>query len=164
MSTLTDVLTKQLGAIRDAGTYKNERVIVSPQAATIGVAGSASEVLNFCANNYLGLANHPEIVRAAKEALETHGYGLSSVRYAGVCVSAVSAWMCSVPPSLLLSVVCCRHFRRVLARCMWDSVRGCVSLRMAAGGCRCERVLPRLSSQLHLWHAGHPQASGEGHR
>ncbi len=55
-------------------------MITSPQSSKVSVSGSASGVLNFCANNYLGLANHPELVEAAKHALDTHGYGLSSVR------------------------------------------------------------------------------------
>ncbi len=79
-SSLVDVLSKQLTAIADAGTYKRERVITSPQTASINVSTSSTPVLNFCANNYLGLANHPELVTAAKDALDTHGYGLSSVR------------------------------------------------------------------------------------
>lgn len=80
LSTLTDVASAQLAAIKAAGTFKTERIITSPQTASISVAGRAEPVLNFCANNYLGLSNHPEIVAAAKEALDTHGFGLSSVR------------------------------------------------------------------------------------
>jgi glycine C-acetyltransferase len=73
-------LQKELADIREAGLYKNERVIVSPQGAEIKVKGGA-EVLNFCANNYLGLSNNPQLIAAAKEALDSHGYGLSSVRF-----------------------------------------------------------------------------------
>jgi len=73
-------LQKELTDIREAGLYKNERVIVSPQGAEIKV-NSGAEVLNFCANNYLGLSNNPQLIAAAKEALDTHGYGLSSVRF-----------------------------------------------------------------------------------
>jgi len=73
-------LQKELAAIREAGLYKNERVIVSPQGADIKVS-TGQEVLNFCANNYLGLSNNPKLVKAAKEALDTHGYGMSSVRF-----------------------------------------------------------------------------------
>ena len=69
-----------LDAIRDAGTWKKERVILSAQDATIRVA-SGQEVLNFCANNYLGLADHPELIAAAKGALDSHGLGLASVRF-----------------------------------------------------------------------------------
>jgi len=72
-------LRMALQEIRDAGLYKDERVLESPQGASIAVQGR--EVLNFCANNYLGLANHPAIVAAARHALDTHGYGLSSVRF-----------------------------------------------------------------------------------
>jgi glycine C-acetyltransferase len=74
-------LQAELTAIRDAGTYKNERVIVSPQDSSIRVAGGTDDVLNFCANNYLGLADHPALVEAAKRALDTHGFGMASVRF-----------------------------------------------------------------------------------
>ena len=73
-------LQNELQSIRDAGLYKNERVIISPQGAVIRLA-SGQEVLNFCANNYLGLSNHPELIQAASEALQSHGYGMSSVRF-----------------------------------------------------------------------------------
>ncbi len=73
-------LEGELQAIKDAGLYKNERVITSPQRADITVAGG-QQVLNFCANNYLGLANNPQLIMAAKEALDTHGYGMASVRF-----------------------------------------------------------------------------------
>ena len=66
--------------IRSAGLYKSERVIVGPQQANVSVAGGNS-VLNFCANNYLGLANHPAVVEAAQQALQNWGYGLASVRF-----------------------------------------------------------------------------------
>ncbi len=74
------VLTTALDAIREAGTWKKERVIVSPQDSTIRVA-SGQAVLNFCANNDLGLADHPELVDAAKAALDSHGLGMASVRF-----------------------------------------------------------------------------------
>ena len=74
-------LTKELQEIKDAGLYKNERIITSPQRADIEVEGSPKEVLNFCANNYLGLADDPDLIKAAKEAMDTHGYGMSSVRF-----------------------------------------------------------------------------------
>ena len=70
----------ELESIRDQGLYKTERVITSPQSATIRTEGSG-EVLNFCANNYLGLADHPDIIAAAKQALDTRGFGLASVRF-----------------------------------------------------------------------------------
>ena len=73
-------LETELQSIKDAGLYKNERVITSPQKADITVAGG-QQVLNFCANNYLGLANNPQLIEAAKEALDTHGYGMASVRF-----------------------------------------------------------------------------------
>jgi len=75
-----DHLSKEIKDIREAGLYKNERIIVSPQKAEIKL-DSGQEVLNFCANNYLGLSNHPKLIKAANEALESHGYGMSSVRF-----------------------------------------------------------------------------------
>lgn len=75
-----EFLQKELTDIKDAGLYKEERVIVSPQGAEIEV-NSGQKVLNFCANNYLGLSNNPQLIAAAKEALDTHGYGMSSVRF-----------------------------------------------------------------------------------
>jgi glycine C-acetyltransferase len=73
-------LNSELFAIQSAGLYKAERMIVSPQGALIRIS-NGKEVLNFCANNYLGLSNHPALKAAAAEALETHGYGMSSVRF-----------------------------------------------------------------------------------
>jgi len=75
-----DELSKELSDIREAGLYKHERVIVTPQGAKISVK-DGGEVLNFCANNYLGLSSHPGIIEAAKRALDAHGYGMSSVRF-----------------------------------------------------------------------------------
>ena len=77
---LKDHLTAQLAGIRAAGTYKAERVITSPQNAHIEVAGGP-RVLNMCANNYLGLAEHPDVIAAAHAALDRWGYGLASVRF-----------------------------------------------------------------------------------
>ena len=74
------VLVKELEGIKEAGLFKNERIITSPQAAEITIAGG-KEVLNFCANNYLGLSSHPKVIEAAKAAIDTHGFGLSSVRF-----------------------------------------------------------------------------------
>jgi glycine C-acetyltransferase len=79
-STLREVLTKELENIRAAGLYKREREITSPQGSDITVAGRGA-VVNFCANNYLGLANHPEIVAAAHEGLAQYGMGMASVRF-----------------------------------------------------------------------------------
>jgi glycine C-acetyltransferase len=70
----------ELAAIREQGLFKAERVIVSPQSAEIELEGGR-KVLNFCANNYLGLADHPEVIAAAKQALDTHGFGMASVRF-----------------------------------------------------------------------------------
>ena len=79
MNTIKPVLDEELAKIRSAGLYKDERVLQTPQGAHIRVA--QREVLNFCANNYLGLSSHPDIIRAAHEALDRWGYGLSSVRF-----------------------------------------------------------------------------------
>ena len=73
-------IRNELRGIQDAGTFKHERVIVSPQAADISV-NTGAEVLNFCANNYLGLSSHPALIDAAKATLDSHGFGLSSVRF-----------------------------------------------------------------------------------
>ena len=73
-------LGKELADIREAGLFKDERIIVTPQGATIRVS-DGKEVLNFCANNYLGLSSNRKVIRAAKKAIDTHGFGLSSVRF-----------------------------------------------------------------------------------
>ncbi|WP_298574930.1 glycine C-acetyltransferase [uncultured Luteimonas sp.] len=77
---LTDRYAATLDEIRDAGLFKAERIITSPQSAEITLADGRT-VLNFCANNYLGLADHPDIIAAAREALDTHGFGMASVRF-----------------------------------------------------------------------------------
>lgn len=73
-------LQKELKEIEEAGLFKKERVITSPQSAEITIAGG-QKVLNFCANNYLGLSSHPKVIEAAKAAIDSHGFGLSSVRF-----------------------------------------------------------------------------------
>lgn len=77
---LTARLAKETAALQSQGLYKAERIIDSPQQALITLA-DGSEVLNFCANNYLGLANHPRLIQAAKDALDRYGYGMASVRF-----------------------------------------------------------------------------------
>jgi glycine C-acetyltransferase len=77
---LTSRYEATLDEIRDAGLFKGERIITSPQAAEITLADGRT-VLNFCANNYLGLADHPAMIQAAKDALDTHGFGMASVRF-----------------------------------------------------------------------------------
>ena len=76
---LKEHLCQTLSEIKDAGLYKEERIIESPQGAVIAVKGK--EVLNFCANNYLGLSDHPRLIAAAKSAMDQRGYGMSSVRF-----------------------------------------------------------------------------------
>ncbi len=79
-SEIKNHLTAELQSIKEAGLYKNERIITSPQRADIKVGGN-TEVLNFCANNYLGLSDHPRLVEAAKKMMDERGYGMSSVRF-----------------------------------------------------------------------------------
>ncbi|TFK07299.1 signal recognition particle receptor subunit alpha [Platysternon megacephalum] len=81
LAQLNHVLEAELESIRGAGTWKSERVITSKQGPHIHVEGSRGEILNFCANNYLGLSSHPEVMRSGLEALEKFGAGLSSVRF-----------------------------------------------------------------------------------
>ncbi|MFB1012635.1 MAG: glycine C-acetyltransferase [Bacteroidia bacterium] len=78
--TLQAKLKQEISDIKEAGLYKNERIITTPQGADIKT-DTAGEVINFCANNYLGLSSHPKVIQAAKDAIGTHGYGLSSVRF-----------------------------------------------------------------------------------
>ena len=77
---LKNFLTNELESIKAAGLYKNERIITTPQRADIKV-NAGEDVLNFCANNYLGLSDNSRLIQAAKEAMDTHGYGMSSVRF-----------------------------------------------------------------------------------
>ena len=76
---MKEFLQKELADIREAGLYKEERIIASPQRAEIEVGGK--KVLNFCANNYLGLSDNPRLVEAAKKEMDARGYGMSSVRF-----------------------------------------------------------------------------------
>lgn len=78
--TLQPVLQKELAEIEQAGLYKRERIITTPQGADIKVS-TGDEVINFCANNYLGLSSHPKVIEAAKNAIDQYGYGMSSVRF-----------------------------------------------------------------------------------
>jgi glycine C-acetyltransferase len=77
---LKPVLENELASIKEAGLFKKERIIISPQGADIKIDGG-KEVINFCANNYLGLSSHPRVIEAAKRAIDTHGFGMSSVRF-----------------------------------------------------------------------------------
>jgi len=79
-SKIKEHLENELAAIKDQGLFKEERVIVSSQGPEI-VLDSGQKVLNFCANNYLGLASHPEVIKAAKDTMDTHGFGMASVRF-----------------------------------------------------------------------------------
>lgn len=78
--TLKPVLEKEIEDIKSAGLYKKERIIVTPQGADIKV-NDGKEVINFCANNYLGLSSHPKVIEAAKASIDSHGFGMSSVRF-----------------------------------------------------------------------------------
>ncbi len=77
---LKSYLQDELKAIEEAGLYKKERIITGPQDAVIRIS-TGQEVINFCANNYLGLSSHPKVLQAAKDALDSHGFGMSSVRF-----------------------------------------------------------------------------------
>lgn len=79
-ATLKEKLTQEIAGIKEAGLYKNERIITSPQDALIRLQ-DGSEVINFCANNYLGLSSHPKVLEAAKKSIDSHGFGMSSVRF-----------------------------------------------------------------------------------
>ena len=77
---IKEYLADELESIKESGLFKKERIITSPQDAVITIS-TGEQVINFCANNYLGLSSHPEVVKAAKEALDSHGFGMSSVRF-----------------------------------------------------------------------------------
>ncbi|WP_299255774.1 glycine C-acetyltransferase [uncultured Aquimarina sp.] len=79
-SNIKEDLQKELDDIKSAGLYKSERIITTPQGAEIDTTNT-KHVLNFCANNYLGLSSHPDVIKAGKDAIDSHGYGLSSVRF-----------------------------------------------------------------------------------
>ncbi|MEZ2413597.1 glycine C-acetyltransferase [Muriicola sp. E247] len=79
-SSIQKYLKEELEAIEEAGLYKKERIITSPQGAVIKIS-TGQEVINFCSNNYLGLSSHPEVIQAAKDTLDSHGFGMSSVRF-----------------------------------------------------------------------------------
>lgn len=75
-----DYLSKELKQIKADGVYKNERIIITPQGAEVKIQ-SGDEVVIMCSNNYLGLSSNPEVIQASKDTLDTHGYGMSSVRF-----------------------------------------------------------------------------------
>lgn len=79
-SNIKEDIQKELEEIKEAGLYKTERIITTPQGAEIDTTNT-KDVLNFCANNYLGLSSHPDVIKAGKEAIDSHGYGMSSVRF-----------------------------------------------------------------------------------
>ncbi|HEY8078768.1 MAG TPA: hypothetical protein VIF62_31770, partial [Labilithrix sp.] len=76
-----EIYESTLREIREAGLSKDERIIVTPQAAEIGVGDAKHKVLNFCANNYLGLSSNAKVIEAAHRAIDSHGFGMSSVRF-----------------------------------------------------------------------------------
>jgi len=77
---IKEYLTEEIAAIKNDGLFKKERIITSPQDAVIKIS-SGEEVVNFCSNNYLGLSSHPDVIQAAKDTMDTHGFGMSSVRF-----------------------------------------------------------------------------------
>ena len=78
---MKEYLAQQLAQIKADGLYKEERTIITPQSSAIRIAEKSGKVLNFCANNYLGLSDNPRLIAAAKKAMDTHGFGMSSVRF-----------------------------------------------------------------------------------
>ena len=80
MSVIDQSIEQEIKEIKDAGLYKRERIIVTPQSAEINTT-QGNEVLNFCANNYLGLSSDPRVIQAAKDTIDSHGFGMSSVRF-----------------------------------------------------------------------------------
>ena len=94
---MKDFLSQTLAEIKEAGLYKEERLIESAQQAAITVKGK--EVLNFCANNYLGLSNHPRLIKASQEMMNRRGYGMSSVRFiCGTQPPPLRRWFCRLSP------------------------------------------------------------------
>jgi len=77
---IKEYLQQEIESIKNDGLFKEERIIVSPQDAVIKI-NTGQEVINFCSNNYLGLSSHPDVIQAAKDAMDTHGFGMSSVRF-----------------------------------------------------------------------------------
>lgn len=114
-------LTNDLETARAEGLFKEERIITSAQQADITVA-DGSHVINFCANNYLGLANHPELIAAAKAGMDSHGFGMASVRF--ICGTRIAikslnknwrhswGWKMrfSTLPALMLTAACLKRF------------------------------------------------------
>lgn len=113
-------LTNDLETARAEGLFKEERIITSAQQADITVA-DGSHVINFCANNYLGLANHPELINAAKAGMDSHGFGMASVRFICGTRTATKRWSKSwqassawkmrfcIPPVSTLTAACLRR-------------------------------------------------------
>ena len=114
---LNAYLRTELATLKEKGLYKAERRIETPQLATIQANGKT--VVNFCANNYLGLANHPEIVQAAHDGLNTRGYGLSSVRF--ICGTQDIQTSRSPDRSVLRQGR--QHSLYLLLRCEWRALR-----------------------------------------
>ena len=80
MSVIDKAIQEEINDIKSAGLYKEERIITTPQSALIKTT-QGNEVMNFCANNYLGLSSDPRVIQAAKDSIDSHGYGMSSVRF-----------------------------------------------------------------------------------
>ena len=118
-------LEHELAEIKAAGLYKNERIIESPQRAEITVGGR--QVLNFCANNYLGLSDNPRLIEAAKKAMDTRGYGMSSVRFICGCQDMHKQLEKAIADSTTrrssTACVCARPFATVTPTPTWPSWR-----------------------------------------
>ena len=131
--TLQPVLQKELEEIENAGLFKRERIIITPQGADIKVSGGA-EVINFCANNYLGLSSHPKVIEAAKKAIDVHGYGMSSVRF-----------ICGTPRYAIRK--CCTNKTKGLA----DWIPYFDAKYCPQGPDRCSQVVARSSGLCHVF-------------
>ncbi len=150
MSVLADIAT-ELESIRAQSLWKTERPIVSPQDGHIKVIkdGSRREVLNFCANNYLGLADHPALIEAAKEAMDSHGLGMASVRF--ICGTTDLHRELEARIADYVQHEDCYPLCR-LFRCQWRRVRAAVRRR------GCDRL---RQPQPCLDHRRHPAVQGQ---
>jgi len=143
--TVVEDVQKTLDEIKQAGLWKDERVLESPQGAAIRVRGQ--EVLNFCANNYLGLSNHPQVVAAARRALDEQGYGLSSVRFVGpLHLRHPGATQETGAGAGALPRQGGRHPLHLVFRCQWRPVRNPPGSR---GRGHLRRAQP---CEHHRWH------------
>ena len=132
-----DFLKTELQSIKDAGLYKSERIIVTPQDAEIKLA-TGETVLNFCANNYLGLSSNPTVIEGAKKALDSRGYGMSSVRF--ICGTQDIHKELEAKISQFFG-----NGRYHSLRCLFRCQRWCIRTAIRAGRCyHFRRIEPRF--------------------